>query len=105
MPEPLRSPSTVFIGSSREGSHIAEAIQVNLGEACDIKPWYHGLFTPSGNALGDLIRVAKTCDCAILVLTPDDLVDSRELASPAPRDNVLFELGLFIGAIGQERTF
>ncbi len=44
-------------------------------------------------------------DFAILVLTPDDLVSSRNLDGPAPRDNVLFELGLFMGGLGRDRTF
>jgi hypothetical protein len=44
-------------------------------------------------------------DFAILVLTPDDLVISRGGSNQAPRDNVLFELGLFMGGIGRDRTF
>ena len=39
-------------------------------------------------------------DFAILVLTADDLVASRDVLSTAPRDNVLFELGLFMGGLG-----
>lgn len=44
-------------------------------------------------------------DFAILVLTPDDLVESRKKQLSSPRDNVLLELGLFIGGIGRKRTF
>lgn len=44
-------------------------------------------------------------DYAILVLTPDDLVTVRDSATQQPRDNVLFELGLFMGKLGRERTF
>src|ERR1039457_1937211 len=44
-------------------------------------------------------------DFAALVLTSDDLIRSRDLESFGPRDNVLFELGLFMGRLGRARTF
>jgi hypothetical protein len=44
-------------------------------------------------------------DFAILVLTPDDVTESRGDSEKSPRDNVLFELGLFMGRLGRERTF
>lgn len=44
-------------------------------------------------------------DFAVLVLTPDDTVTSRRLEQPAPRDNCIFELGLFMGALGRNRTY
>ena len=39
------------------------------------------------------------------MLGPDDEVVSRNEKSDAPRDNVIFELGLFIGALSHKRTF
>lgn len=39
------------------------------------------------------------------MLTPDDLVRYRGKKVNAPRDNVIFELGLFMGAIGRDRTY
>ena len=44
-------------------------------------------------------------DFATLVLTPDDLALSRSKLSPSPRDNVIFELGFFVGSIGRDRCF
>ncbi len=44
-------------------------------------------------------------DFAVLVLTPDDTVVSRASEHLAPRDNLLFELGLFMGRLGRSRTF
>jgi len=37
-------------------------------------------------------------------MTADDIVISREIEASAPRDNVIFELGLFMGHLGKERT-
>jgi Predicted nucleotide-binding protein containing TIR-like domain len=44
-------------------------------------------------------------DFAVITLTPDNHSDSRGQMSMAPRDNVLFELGLFMGHLGRERTY
>jgi predicted nucleotide-binding protein len=44
-------------------------------------------------------------DFAIVVVTPDDTTTMRGMSAPAPRDNLLFELGLFAGALGRARTF
>ena len=40
----------------------------------------------------------------MLVLTPDDWMSSRDVAAFGPRDNVIFELGLFMGHLGRSRT-
>src|SRR5690606_34075659 len=44
-------------------------------------------------------------DFALLVLTPDDMLSTRGDTRPAARDNVLFELGLFMGKFGRFITF
>lgn len=48
--------------------------------------------------------MASDCDFAVLVLTPDDKTTSRGKVKAAPRDNVIYELGLFTGALGRERA-
>lgn len=44
-------------------------------------------------------------DFAILIYAADDVLRRRGVQHFAPRDNVIFESGLFIGTIGSERTF
>ena len=59
----------------------------------------------SCTAIESLITHVEACDFAVLVLGADDYVISRGRKTYAPRDNVLLELGLFIGALGRRRTF
>lgn len=101
----MRKRPSVFVGSSSEGLRIAKAIQVLLDHACEVTIWSQGVFGLSEGTLESLVLSLDKFDFAILVLTPDDLITSREQSLPAPRDNVLFELGLFVGALGRSRTF
>jgi hypothetical protein len=95
----------VFIGSSAEGLAIAEAVQVLLEYNAECRIWSQGVFGLSKGNLESLVELGDTLDFAILVLTPDDLTTKRERTGNSPRDNVLFELGLFTGKLGRERTF
>ena len=65
----------------------------------------HGVFEASATTIESLEQLVKTVDFAVLVFSPDDRVFSREVESKAPRDNIIFELGLGIGALGRERSF
>ena len=95
----------VFIGSSANGTDIAEAVARAIADSCQTEPWFDGGFRLSRGNLDNLERIAREVEFAILVLTPDDFRDRGRGARPAPRDNVLFELGLFTGALGTSRTF
>ena len=59
----------------------------------------------STETLENLVAVLPKFDFAVLVLTGDDLTTSRHIKTASPRDNVVFETGLFMGRIGRERTF
>lgn len=96
---------SIFIGSSTESLEYAEALQSVLDRHFLTKLWTYGVFLPSKGTLSSLVDQAKTTDFAALFLTPDDDVVVRGEYLKAPRDNVVFELGLFIGRIGAERTF
>ena len=70
-----------------------------------VQLWTDGVFGASQFILTELERQVRESDFAVLVLGPDDVVESRDEISDAPRDNVIFELGLFMGALSHERTF
>jgi predicted nucleotide-binding protein len=106
--EPNERPH-VFIASSKESSVVANCVRdglVNtLGERVNVRVWSdRGVFQPSSTYIEDLERAAGTTDFAVIVFGKDDLVRSRWILGYAPRDNVVFEAGLFIGGIGRQRT-
>lgn len=95
----------VFIGSSSEGLTIAESMQLGLEHQAECTIWSQGVFGLSAGTLDSLVSACKAYDYAILVLTPDDVTMKRGNENNTARDNVLFELGLFMGALGRDRTF
>lgn len=101
---PMKKPR-VFIGSSVEGLRIAKYIQLELEHQAECTLWSQGVFGLSGGTLESLLQAVKEFEFAVLVLTPDDLVHKRDATKNSPRDNVLFELGLFMGALGREKTY
>ncbi len=105
LPEPHNEP-VLFIGSSTEGQAITNEIYRRFSEKPVVpKAWTEGVFQASSTAIESLVKAAKEADFAALVLTADDITVSRHKSKPSPRDNVIFELGLFIGALGRERVF
>jgi predicted nucleotide-binding protein len=94
-----------FIGSSSEGLPIARAIQELLDPVAECTIWNQGVFAPSSTTIDSLQDARLLYDFAVVVVTPDDTTTKRGVAAPAPRDNLLFELGLFAGALGRARTF
>lgn len=103
MAEPPRP--SVFVGSSAEGLDIARAVQVQLDHDCQVEVWTDGLFTPGKTVFGALIHAISRFDFAVLVVTPEDVTLTRDSQRNTARDNVVFELGLFLGALGPDRVF
>lgn len=105
----IREPNSapiIFVGSSSEA--LAEA--TSLTRALQVrkimcKLWTQGVFQLSNTAVEDLTKTLADCDFAVLLLTPDDMTISRGTRLQSPRDNLVFELGLFMGGLGRERTY
>jgi hypothetical protein len=96
----------VFIASASEGLDVAKAVRDTLGGyGFKAAIWNEGTFKPSRTFIEALEAELAQSDFAVLTLTPDDYTESRGQMSMAPRDNVLFELGLFMGRLGRERTY
>lgn len=95
----------LFIGSSVEGLNVAYAIQQNLTYDAESTVWDQGVFELSKTTIESLDGILDCIDFGVFIFSPDDVVVMRGKESPAIRDNVLFELGLFIGKLGRDRVF
>jgi len=102
----VRKP-TIFIGSSSEGLPIAEAMQWGLERSNTVETtiWTQGVFTPSSTGFHSLNGAVQDYDYAIFCITADDKAVYREVDVLTARDNVIFEAGLFMGALGAEKVF
>lgn len=104
--QPPNGQPHVFIGSSVEALPIARELQTGLShDRFIVQLWTDGVFRASRDSVDSLIQAVKKADFAVLVLTADDTLITREVEHRAPRDNCVFELGLFMGALGRDRTF
>jgi predicted nucleotide-binding protein len=100
-----RETPRVFIASSSEGLTLATALKSALAtDPFDVNVWTDGIFTPGLTNIEALEEELERADFAVLLLSPDDRVLSRWAFCRAPRDNLILELGLFVGAIGRRRA-
>ena len=97
----------IFIGSSSEHKDVAEKIQAQLerDQNLDPKVWDKRTFKLSESYIESLENEMGCADFAVLALTPDDITNFRGGETNTPRDNVLFELGLFMGSLSRERCY
>jgi CRP/FNR family transcriptional regulator, cyclic AMP receptor protein len=100
-PQPI-----VFLGSSREALPVAESIRDGLAAPTVVlNIWSERVFGASRFPIEDLEAQLQSADFAVLVAAADDHVVSRGKGLIAPRDNVIFEVGLFMGALTRTRVF
>ncbi len=96
----------LFVGSSNEGLPFAAALAAAIPtDIALVTLWSEGVFGASHFPIEDLSTLLHSADFAALLASADDTVVSRGKESQAPRDNIVFELGLFIGALSRQRTF
>lgn len=94
----------IFIASSREALQVAEAVNVRLEQDARVKQWDNA-FDLSTLTLPALCLRTKETDYAVFVFHKDDQTIIRGESYSTVRDNVVFELGLFIGSLGVEKCF
>ena len=96
----------LFIGSSSEGLAAAQTLKTRLSSWAECDIWKDpGVFELNKGYLENLLDRLNLYESGIMVATGDDATKSRGETKMAPRDNVLFELGLFMGRLGRDRTF
>ena len=96
----------IFLGSSGKQAKLLEAITRGLEDVADVEPWTT-TFNPGRSTLDRLVELSQEVDFAAFVFAQDDwtTTDASESGQASPRDNVVFEAGLFGGALGIRRTF
>lgn len=101
----------IFLGSSGKQEKLIQALTRGLDDIAHVEPWTTS-FTPGTTTLERLLELAHEVDFAAFVFARDDWTTISPPASdPAgsgqasPRDNVVFEAGLFGAALGMRRTF
>jgi predicted nucleotide-binding protein with TIR-like domain len=99
----------IFLGSSAQQEKLLQALTRGLQDIADVDPWTT-VFNPGVSTLDRLVQLTREVDFAAFVFAQDDW--TMKGASPdeasgeaSPRDNVVFEAGLFGGALGIRRTF
>jgi hypothetical protein len=104
----------IFLGSSGKQAKLLAALTRGLDDVAHVEPWTTS-FNPGTTTLERLFELTREVDFAAFVFAQDDwTANSPAVASPAsappsgqasPRDNVVFEAGLFGGVLGMRRTF
>lgn len=101
----------IFLGSSGKQEKLLQALTRGLEDVAHVEPWTTS-FNPGTTTLERLLELTHEVDFAAFVFAQDDWTStSHPSALPSdsgqasPRDNVVFEAGLFGGALGMRRTF
>jgi hypothetical protein len=101
----------IFVGSSGKQAKLLQALTRGLEDVAQVEPWTTS-FNPGTTTLERLLELAHEVDFAAFAFAQDDWTSSSTAASAptesgqaSPRDNVVFEAGLFGGTLGMRRTF
>jgi hypothetical protein len=101
----------IFLGSSGKQEKLLRALTRGLEDVAQVEPWTTS-FNPGTTTLERLVELAHEVDFAAFVFAQDDwttqspgVLPSPESGQASPRDNVVFEAGLFGGTLGMRRTF
>jgi hypothetical protein len=103
----------IFLGSSGKQARLLQALTRGLEDVAHVDPWTTS-FNPGTTTLERLVELTHQVDFAAFVFAQDDwTIPSANMSGPpaadsgqaSPRDNVVFEAGLFGGVLGMRRTF
>src|SRR5688572_33383759 len=99
----------IFLGSSAQQEKLLHALARGLQDIAEVEPWT-SVFNPGVSTLDRLVELTHEVDFAAFIFAQDDwtskgAVPDADAGQASPRDNVVFEAGLFGGALGIRRTY
>lgn len=94
----------VLLASSTESRTIARDLRARLPVSWRTILWDEGVMTPGQSSWQSLLDIGEQLDAAVLLLSADDALICRNEQHDVPRDNVIFEAGLFMGLLGPDRA-
>jgi hypothetical protein len=99
----------IFLGSSAQQEKLLQALTRGLQDFAEVDAWTT-VFNPGVVTLDRLVELTREVDFAAFVFAQDDWTTKgasadADAGQASPRDNVVFEAGLFGGALGIRRTF
>lgn len=101
----FREKVRLFIISSVEALPIARGVQSAFEhDPISVVIWTDGVFKVANYTLQSIEDEVDRSDFAIAIAHADDITTVRGADWPTPRDNVIFELGLFMGRLGRARA-
>ncbi|WAC39869.1 STING domain-containing protein [Pedobacter sp. SL55] len=95
----------IFIGSSSEGLKVAKYVKSYFANDFECFLWTDDIFKYNESVFDTLLKSASLFDFGIMVATKDDFTVSRNTNFDTPRDNIVFEYGLFLGRVGAGKAF
>lgn len=95
----------IFIASATEDLDIAYTVQQALEDDAHPTVWRQGVFNLSGTSLQGLLKELDKACYGIFIFTPADITKIRNKSFLTARDNVIFELGLFVGRLGIDNCY
>ena len=91
----------IFIGSSGSAIETAKKVLQCLSRKADCYLWKDSsVWEPNRSTFDNLLRLVNFFDFGVFIATSDDVVISKDKVTAAPRDNVILEMALFLGALG-----
>src|SRR5687767_3838963 len=94
----------VFIGSASDKLPLAQNLKLLLERQCSVQLWTEAS-NPSAVLLTHILSLVHQFDAGIFIFSGSDVTESHGELFSSVRDNVVFEVGVFMGGLGAERTF
>lgn len=105
--------ANVFVASSGSAYRIAVQVADVLQDLATTDERFESLhaqawkttFDVGTSTLESILGASGDYSFGVFLFAPDDQIISGSETTSAPRDNVVYELGLFTGALGRDRVF